>query len=630
MLSFLKILFPILGGDSFLNGLTTVFNSLIIVSFFVWAVYYLWYRRCQCSKPIDQALKELAAFADTPSNFEELNEKLSNCLGETWKSFRKTLVESSSDLTGPPSQILGWGLCRTVEAKQFFNDYTLVWSKLNFRFFSFVPSLFTGLGILGTFVGLTLGLTQVDLHTEDVEVLKEGIKALLGGAGTAFSTSLLGISFSLLFSIVVDKLWFSRSLSQKIRTLQQKLDDSFPIKTAEKWLAEGLREAREQTAELKRFNTDLAISIASALDEKLAERLTPALQNLLLAIQELTSAGAAEVAKSIRHSAGEEIRHLGEVLADARSTLETAITSSLQVQQNMAETVNGLLGEMTLQQQRLQEQTQNAATKFMAQMETLITQSQEQFGATLAAVQGQLVNQVKTMTEKMAAVVTSLSQQSEAAAAKLRQEVENMAEQIGRRIQELLACYREERIRLQEGVEKVKALLVQVGQVIAEAESAARSFAQSAVPMQDTAANLQTATAKLHDAQEQWVRAGAEVLAQLGCQVDQVTKASDQVRQSLEATSSSWRAYENKFGSLRQDLEAVFGQLSQGLQEYREITGDTIQSYLRELDTHLDRAVGLLSSAIEELKEPVEELAQSSSRLEQVASGLNHAAATSN
>ena len=71
---------------------------------------------------------------------------------------------------------------------------------MNIRFWYWVPAAFVGLGILGTFYGLQKGITGFD--TGSSETIQSSIKDLLAGTSTAFSSSLVGISASLLFHLL--------------------------------------------------------------------------------------------------------------------------------------------------------------------------------------------------------------------------------------------------------------------------------------------------------------------------------------------------------------------------------------------------------------------------------------------
>lgn len=64
------------------------------------------------------------------------------------------------------------------------------------KFTSYAPVLLTSVGILGTFIGISIGLVHFDTKNID-----GSISELLGGMKTAFFTSLFGMSFSILFKI---------------------------------------------------------------------------------------------------------------------------------------------------------------------------------------------------------------------------------------------------------------------------------------------------------------------------------------------------------------------------------------------------------------------------------------------
>ena len=65
------------------------------------------------------------------------------------------------------------------------------------RFVSYAPMLLTSLGILGTFVGIVVGL--VHFKPDDIDA---SIPALLEGLKTAFITSLVGMGSAILFKVL--------------------------------------------------------------------------------------------------------------------------------------------------------------------------------------------------------------------------------------------------------------------------------------------------------------------------------------------------------------------------------------------------------------------------------------------
>lgn len=68
-----------------------------------------------------------------------------------------------------------------------------------------IPGTLTGLGILGTFIGLITGISSIGFSS--VEAAIESITSLLGGIETAFYTSISGVIFSIVFNILNRMIW---------------------------------------------------------------------------------------------------------------------------------------------------------------------------------------------------------------------------------------------------------------------------------------------------------------------------------------------------------------------------------------------------------------------------------------
>ncbi|MGQ9799737.1 MAG: hypothetical protein ACUVRG_10710 [Ignavibacterium sp.] len=91
--------------------------------------------------------------------------------------------------------IVGWTVFSTL---YIFRLYKIKDSnKINPYIYDSIPSVFTTLGILGTFVGIFFGLQKFDVYN-----INDSIPPLLEGMKTAFSTSIIGILFSLIFGKV--------------------------------------------------------------------------------------------------------------------------------------------------------------------------------------------------------------------------------------------------------------------------------------------------------------------------------------------------------------------------------------------------------------------------------------------
>jgi biopolymer transport protein ExbB/TolQ len=116
-----------------------------------------------------------------------LTDSLYSVLGGT-----PVVTETVSNAAGVVSEIFLWILI--------FFFILGIWGALRWkenRFSHYAPTLFTSLGILGTFIGIVIGLIGFNPQSID-----ESIPLLLEGLKTAFITSLAGMFFAILYKLI--------------------------------------------------------------------------------------------------------------------------------------------------------------------------------------------------------------------------------------------------------------------------------------------------------------------------------------------------------------------------------------------------------------------------------------------
>lgn len=92
-----------------------------------------------------------------------------------------------------------YGMTQVVELEDYINEELV--DKVGMTYFnSTVAGTMTGLGILGTFLGLAMGLGSFDGN--DIYTISDNVGPLLAGMKVAFHTSVYGIFFSLIFTYV--------------------------------------------------------------------------------------------------------------------------------------------------------------------------------------------------------------------------------------------------------------------------------------------------------------------------------------------------------------------------------------------------------------------------------------------
>lgn len=124
-----------------------------------------------------------AYYKDDAEFFEEKN------LQEAFNKYRLR-IKGSKTRRGAGS---------SCDLEEYINEDFLDRIGMN-SFNSGVPGTLTGMGILGTFLGLSMGLGA--FSGDDIFTISDNVGSLLSGMKVAFHTSVYGILFSLVFNVV--------------------------------------------------------------------------------------------------------------------------------------------------------------------------------------------------------------------------------------------------------------------------------------------------------------------------------------------------------------------------------------------------------------------------------------------
>ena len=100
------------------------------------------------------------------------------------------------------------------------------WTKKNIHhnFTGYTPTLMTSLGILGTFLGIVIGLLAFDVKNID-----GSIESLLSGLKIAFITSVIGISGSIIFKFLINANIITPKLNEEIEKDDISINDLYNI-----------------------------------------------------------------------------------------------------------------------------------------------------------------------------------------------------------------------------------------------------------------------------------------------------------------------------------------------------------------------------------------------------------------
>ncbi len=167
-----------------------------------------------------------------------------------------------------------------IRLREFLSSETVVDGAVNQRLAEALPGIFVALGIFGTFLGLVLGLKE--LNFDELANLREGIGQLISGLSLAFYTSLFGISFSIIFSLLYRGL--VRRLEKAFDSLDNVLVRIFPYQPDERFLRKNFQMQGDIKQSIQTLATDIATkfteTIAPAIDDALTRNFLPGMLDL--------------------------------------------------------------------------------------------------------------------------------------------------------------------------------------------------------------------------------------------------------------------------------------------------------------------------------------------------------------
>lgn len=533
-----------------------------VVGFSVYAAYARW-RIEECRREVLRHGSR-AEFAHALGQVEKTISG-HRLLRHSWQEFRESLIEAEANEDASPA------VRNTVRPQAYFN---MAEAGLHFRFLRALPNVFVGVGLLLTFFGLVSALFfatgAIDEAGKDFLKSQEALKGLLHAASFKFYTSVAGLAGSILLSIVlrVGTSVIEAGFAGLAAALEQRMQFVTP-----EWIAfKQLRQAEEQTNNLKLFNTEVAIAVGrhveQALNATLPDHLSKAMEPVARALGEV-----GEKLTGMNQSAISEL---------ANGFAQKLQGASGQQMQALADTLGELKGSLLYLNEKMAESGTGFAEK--------VAQSTEEMRQAIAAMTG-AIQEVAARAEKgMESSQLAINQQIAAAITAL--------EDMSRRLAETMDGVG---ARLTSGTETAAGEFVrQFGAGAAAMEAASERTAQrieqavNQIMNAATAAGERAATAT----EEKIAGAAKQVSAGLAGIGNDFAASIDRLTQGLTTTAEEMRRIEARIADHRQALE----DMTRTTQETEgAMTG--ITKSLRDASTPLTESNRLIVDATRRIEE---------------------------
>ena len=202
----------------------------------------------------------------------------------------------------------------TCDVTQYINEDTVIYALGRTGFAGLAPGVMTSLGILGTFLGLVMGLSGLSLTGADTEVVLTAMDQLIRGMSTAFLTSIVGVCGSLLFNLLNNR------ATDKCQKAIDRFCEVFSLYAMPKPVSEDtamLALQQEQTAYIRQAVEDMSQKMAVQMEQSIMRAMLPvqrSMDNFILAATQAQVEGVDRIAQvfvqRMNVALGNEFDHL--------------------------------------------------------------------------------------------------------------------------------------------------------------------------------------------------------------------------------------------------------------------------------------------------------------------------------
>lgn len=421
--------------------------------------------------------------------YKLINMRLGN--GELLSSFDGTKLEQLCKTYSKTINITTQnGNKSNIPSSSFINDIAVAKvHKFNLQMLDTASGTLVGLGILGTFLGLTWGVKGIDLSTS--ENIQDGIQRLLGGMGTAFLTSLVGMIFSLIYTFI-DK-YLRNKLNRTLIALTESLDENYyiddielhylnqkqllntlysslksdieqqsksliteitaklsysnesgEITTVANAIREILSENAEQSKALKSFSTDLALELNNGFDEVLSRQMQQKILPLMESVDATTksviehidqmASTVASPASGMMESVVDELKKsMSAIIEEFKSNISGSATSQLETLALQLGSASQMMGDFPKNMENISntlqvtiDEVKNAIAEISNTSATANSTAMQQMQEQIVFATGSISSAIAEVKEVMSGLTQSSQEQSIKMVTKLADATEKM------------------------------------------------------------------------------------------------------------------------------------------------------------------------------------------------------------
>jgi ABC-type transporter Mla subunit MlaD len=360
----------------------------------------------------------------------ELFNKRGKLFNHLWTEYQQTLHEQHTfnPQTGVEELV---AIRSTASAEMFFSPSTVVDGQLHIEFFKHLPGILTGLGIIGTFLGLIHGLQAFRID-ENTEIVRQSLDQLLHGVYEAFVVSMAAIALAMIVTLI-EKFLFS-VLYGKVEELCFLIDSLYQSGAGEEYLERLVKYSEESASQAK--------IIKDALVKDLKEILSEVTQQQIQSTQTSQQQLSEQFRESIEIGISQPLKGIAEELnrkrIDTNHDLSGALNDVFAVfTQNLQNLFGGQTKDIYDMQQKTVEALQATVTQFQQMTTNIDTTGRNTtnvMSETLTQAMEAMESRQQTMNERMMEFIEQILTKNQTSQAETGQKFQTLLGDLGQQM----------------------------------------------------------------------------------------------------------------------------------------------------------------------------------------------------
>ncbi|HHO54655.1 MAG TPA: hypothetical protein ENK18_28210 [Deltaproteobacteria bacterium] len=547
--------------------------------------------------------------------------------GQDWISDASLLSVLDPNLRGPwrefCEQCVRWhdGTQRNLaQAGEFFTSEALDPIAPRIRA---LPGLLTAIGILGTFIGITLGLSQVDVVN-----LEESIQPLITSLYLSFGTSIAGLILSMFstWRLTGADGRLEHARQRLVAFIDNKVRRANPVEAilslgehaqaSSAHLVELMGLQERQLTELRTLSDDITTAFEQAIFGR-SDR-----PGLMQVVQGMSDRVATAQAEGMGQLVDHFLDQLNGSLGDQFQELGGSIANMVEANQGYQASMSGLLERFEASshhQLQVVEQLQAAAEQVGSSMgqfhqtATHLNQTVETMQRASVAI-GETLAQHGSVLDAQRHMASDVLQGLEAQSHGWAEHQRALLETYGA-IQERFDSLSAAVSGLIQWHDQVKEALQ--GQVeawrgaIDEQRGLTSDLAAERSQVDELLSSIREAHEVFEPTTVQLTQAAAALestLVQIDSASSSVEGLSSQLLSRTRELEASERAAREQWGEVRGEMERTTGELTRGMRQYSEGVNQQVTATLQGFEKELSSAIAALGWAVGALQQTLEEL----------------------